>query len=133
MMDCRIAQWNCQSVLKKIPEMQVKLANFGILILSETWLRPTDRILFRGYDMTLDTVEMIDGEEVLLFLLKMVLNILPLRMFTIVMADSKCVVWRLILMTNHLIYFPFTDHLMSIFPRRNDQISLTRCLSMIRC
>lgn len=47
----RIIQWNCQSLTKKLPELEFRSQNFELIMLSETWLRKSDRINIKNFDI----------------------------------------------------------------------------------
>lgn len=47
----QILQWNCQSLRRKIAELQHNATNFDVLLISETWLTPSDNIYLRGFDV----------------------------------------------------------------------------------
>lgn len=49
-MKVNFLQWNCQSVWKKRPELEMKSNDYDVIILSETWLEPKDRWLLRQFD-----------------------------------------------------------------------------------
>lgn len=49
-MGFHILQWNCQSVWNKRPELEARSKDYDIIILSETWLEPRSKWLFRNFD-----------------------------------------------------------------------------------
>lgn len=51
-MNVNILQWNCQSLRKKRPELEMRSKDYDIMLLSEMWLNPEDRWLLRNFDVT---------------------------------------------------------------------------------
>lgn len=45
-----ILQWNCQGIKKKVSELEYLSINYDIILLCETWLRPSDRFIIRNFD-----------------------------------------------------------------------------------
>lgn len=50
-MNVNILQWNCQSLRKKRPELEMRSKDYDLILLSETWLNPEDRWLLRNFDV----------------------------------------------------------------------------------
>lgn len=46
----KVLQWNCQSVRKKLTELEHHSKDFGIIILVETWCKPQDTLRLRDFD-----------------------------------------------------------------------------------
>lgn len=65
--ELRIVQWNCQSIKKKTPEIQFRAANFDVILLSETWLKPEDTVYLNGFDVVRKDREKHTGGGVLIF------------------------------------------------------------------
>lgn len=49
----KILQWNSRSIYSNLPDIKHKIAtdNLDIIIISETWLKPEDKIKFTGYNL----------------------------------------------------------------------------------
>lgn len=46
-----LGQWNCESILTKINDLQNAIPNFDILALQETWLKENDNFLVSQYNI----------------------------------------------------------------------------------
>jgi exonuclease III len=49
--EIKVLQWNCQSIKKKLPELQHRAEKFDVILLSDTWLTRNDKVHIKGFDM----------------------------------------------------------------------------------
>lgn len=46
-----VLQWNCRSRRGKIPELSKKAEKFDVILIRETWLKETDRVYLKDFDV----------------------------------------------------------------------------------
>lgn len=46
-----ILQWNCQGVRKKLAELDHRASGYHVIVLVKTWLKDSDRVSLRGFDV----------------------------------------------------------------------------------